>query len=354
MACSTIGDRVMGNDGVPAMKAWSRSLVLLSTVVGWTCGGEPSDSQPVQNWYVGDNHMHSRFSDGTRSPKQTAEACQALGYDFATLTDHNVILGNEEFRGQTTPQFVGMGGEENTRFDGHYLAYGIQSVITTNGSAQEIIDAVNRNKPGISFGYIAHPMWSSSMSQGGDWEWHDWSVSGYSGIEVWNTYYPHNFHENYNEAAFAKWDELNNAGKHLYGMANSDAHNTDSSLGHGWNVVSADLLTEANLLSAMKKGHFFGSNGPNIDFTSNGSAMGSDVSVSSGVLRRILLRASDSVNIASVKLIKNGEVIESWAPHSPDWSMTLENVSAKPGDFFRMTVEGVDRFAFSNPIFVTE
>jgi hypothetical protein len=191
-------------------------------------------------WLKGDNHLHTRHSDGSGTPTQTANTAKSLGYGFATLTDHNTTAGNAEMEAQSTATFVGLGGEEVTRGDGHYLAFGITSTVSAGGTPQQMIDAVNANNPGTSFGYIAHLMWSTAMTQGGDWEWHDWSVTGYAGLEVWNAYYPHNYATDYSLAAFAQWDELNRAGRHLYGMTNSDAHSSNvgnasgSSLGLGY------------------------------------------------------------------------------------------------------------------------
>jgi len=325
-------------------------VVLLLTMTG--------EAAPL--WHKGDNHLHSTFSDGSGTPAATATTAKALGYGFSTLTDHNSVSGNTAFESQSTATFIGLGGEEVTRGDGHLLAYGITSVISSSGTPQASINAVINNNPGKSFCYIAHPMWSSAMTQGGDWEWHDWTVTGYTGLEVWNAYYPHNYDENYTIAAFNKWDELNNAGRHLYGMTNTDSHTSNIGnasgsslgLGYGWNVVYAEF-TKDSLLMAMKTGRFYGSNGPVINFRANGKMMGSDVSLSAVTIDSIFLSATDTANITSVKLIKNGVVLTTWTPNAKTWSTTSMAVAAKAGDFFRMTAEGTNRFAYSNPIFIS-
>lgn len=304
-------------------------------------------------WYKGDNHMHSTYSDGTERPTYVADRLKSLGMNYATLTDHNSTGGKSEFESQGTSNFIPIIGEEVTRWDGHLLSYGIQSTVDWSGTPQETIDRVLNNNPGKSFCYIAHPMWSVDMTQGGDWEWHDWSVTGYTGLEVWNAYYPHNYDEDYSVAAFQKWDELNKQGKHLYGMCNTDAHNPDSTLGYGWNVNYMDSLTQDNILNSMRTGSFYGTNGPNIDFTVNGNIMGSDVKLTGSTVT-IYLSATCTSNLNTVNLIKNGEIINTWNPGTTTWSVTLDNVSAAPGDFFRMTAEGTDLFAFSNPIFIAK
>jgi hypothetical protein len=346
----------------PLARVLFACFALVAAACGHADAAEVTGEAPsalTLRWLKGDNHLHTRHSDGSGTPTQTANAAKSLGYGFATLTDHNTTAGNAEMESQSNSSFVGLGGEEVTRGDGHYLAFGITSTVSAGGTPQQMIDAVNANNPGTSFGYIAHPMWSTAMTQGGDWEWHDWSVTGYAGLEVWNAYYPHNYDTDYTLAAFSKWDELNRAGRHLYGMTNSDAHSSNVGnasgsslgLGYGFNVVYAEL-SKASILAALKNGRFYGSNGPSIDFVIDGVMMGGDAPAPGGVVGRISLSASDSANITSVTLLKNGAVLQSFTPNSTSWSTTLSNVSATPGDFFRMTVEGPDRFAYSNPIFI--
>ncbi len=199
-------------------------------------------------------------------------------------------------------------------------------------------------------------MWSVYMSNGGDWEWHDWSVKEYAGLEVWNAYYPHNYNTNYSIAAFNKWDELNNRGMHLYGITNTDAHTSNIGnpnggslgLGYGWTTVYTDLVKDS-ILNALKIGRHYGSNGPIIDFKINDKMMGSDVGLTNGKLNTIYLLAKDEKNpIQTVKLVKNGQVFKTWQPNSQDWAETLEKVEAKEGDFFRMTAEGNGNWQYLN------
>ncbi len=333
-----------------------RNLVVLLIVIlifSFICLGEPQ-------WIKGDSHLHTLFSDGAGTPAQTVATAKELGYKYATLTDHNTVTGNASFEALSSEDFIGLGGEEVTRGDGHILAYGIDSYISAGGSPQQSINSINSNNPGKSFCYLAHPMWSVYTSVPGDWEWHDWSVTGYSGLEVWNAYYPQNYNKDYNIAAFNKWDELNNNGMHLYGITNSDAHTSkigDPSgyplgLGYGWTTVYSELIKDS-ILNALKIGRHYGSNGPIIDFKINDKMMGSDVYLINGKLQSVYLYANDDeISIQTVKLIKNGQVFQTWQPNLNEWTETLEDVEAEGGDFFRITAEGTSRFAYSNPIFV--
>lgn len=43
-------------------------------------------------WLKGNTHTHSTKSDGQITPEALAEAYKAHGYDFLSLTDHNMLL----------------------------------------------------------------------------------------------------------------------------------------------------------------------------------------------------------------------------------------------------------------------
>ena len=311
-----------------------------------------SFSLAAPGWYIGDNHDHTTNSDGAQTPTQMANQAKSLGFSYLTITDHNTIAGKTEIEAQSTSTFIGICGDELTRNtpNGHANAYCITSHIDHTLSPQAMIDAVKLNNNRRGFLYINHPCWSP-------WQWDDWSVTGYTGLEVWNAYYVGNWNESYNKAAFDKWDELNRAQRHLYGMANTDAH-AQAELGYGYNMTYATDLTREEILNSLRTGRFYGTNGPQLNFTINGLMMGSDVEVPSGggTVTINLSATYGTSNITSVKLIKNYSAtpINTWNPNNTTWSTTLNNVAAQPGDFFRMTVECADttRFAFSNPIFI--
>jgi hypothetical protein len=311
-----------------------------------------SFSLAAPGWYAGDNHDHTTFSDGAQTPTQMATTAKGLGLGYFTITDHNTIAGKTEIEAQSTATFIGICGDELTRIspNGHANAYNIVNHIDHTLSPQAMIDATRANNNRRGFLFINHPCWSP-------WQWDDWSVTGYTGLEVWNAYYVGNWNESYNKAAFDKWDELNRAGRHLYGLANTDAHN-QAELGYGYNMTYATDFTRDEILNALRTGRSYGTNGPQLALTINGLMMGSDVEVpAGGGTVNINLSASfGASNISTVKLIKNNSAtpINTWSPLNTSWSTTLNNVAAQPGDFFRMTVECTDttKFAFSNPIFV--
>ena len=68
-----------------------------------------------KNPYKGDNHMHTRFSDGKDSPEYMAAAACRLGYDYCVITDHRQYepsLIARDFFKPTGVDFLVIPGEE--------------------------------------------------------------------------------------------------------------------------------------------------------------------------------------------------------------------------------------------------
>lgn len=136
--------------------------------------------------YVGNIHIHSVYSDGTGNIKEIACLAEKAGLDFVVITDHENLRGlrnNEE--GYYGRVLVLIGMEINDACC-HYLALNIKREVANDTSnPQKIIDEVNE-QGGI--GIIAHPFEKGSpyYENGIVFNWNNWQVSGFQGIEIWN------------------------------------------------------------------------------------------------------------------------------------------------------------------------
>ena len=137
--------------------------------------------------YVGNLHIHSHYSDGGGDVAQIAQASHRVGLDFIVLTDHDYLIDDLhlEDEGIHSGVLVFVGLEIGKRYH-HYLAFDIKEMIRAQGlGPQEVIDRVNAQG---GFGFLAHPhekgMPFSDKSIA--YTWNDLSVSGYTGICVWN------------------------------------------------------------------------------------------------------------------------------------------------------------------------
>jgi hypothetical protein len=56
------------------------------------------------NWYRGNIHAHSLWSDGNTFPELVAEEYRSLGYDFLALTEHNILARGERWKDVTNTE----------------------------------------------------------------------------------------------------------------------------------------------------------------------------------------------------------------------------------------------------------
>lgn len=209
--------------------------------------------------YIGNIHIHSHYSDGTGTIKGIAEVAQKTGLDFIVITDHENIRslknGEEGYYGKV---LVLIGMEINDT-SCHYLALNINEEIENNtDNPQEVIDDVNK-QGGI--GIIAHPFEKGSpfYENGMTFNWNNWDVRDFQGIEVWNLvsgwkdnidsvmrgifllFFPGFCITGPNHKALSKLDAFQLEGKRIVAFGGSDAHNAKLRLGFFPVVVGSYL-----------------------------------------------------------------------------------------------------------------
>ena len=85
-------------------------------VVAFSGGCATSGSKTLaetggKQWYKGNTHTHTLWSDGDAAPEWVVSWYKENGYDFLSLTDHNVVLhGHREYAvgpdSKLTPEHV--------------------------------------------------------------------------------------------------------------------------------------------------------------------------------------------------------------------------------------------------------
>lgn len=136
--------------------------------------------------YVGAVHIHSVFSDGSGDIRSITQAAGEAGLDFIILTDHNTLRAyNEGYEGWYGKTFLVVGCEINDKENkNHYLALGLDKIVSTRLPAKEIVRNV-KELGGI--GFIAHPHEKrSSMKEHPPYPWTEWDTDDFTGIEIWN------------------------------------------------------------------------------------------------------------------------------------------------------------------------
>lgn len=214
------------------------------------------------NSYKGQLHCHSTGSDGVDTPTDLVNAYKTAGYNFITITDHDVVTSDPGVSGIT---WLCDSTEETSNRD--IVAYDIASQ-TDDYTVQEVIDYHLANNSMTS---IAHPYLSGVylVEENELAEYRD-----YNFIEVYNSLSI--------ETGESQWDYALSSGKKVFGTAVDDCHDiAGASFNKGWVVVFADSNTADNIKIALRKGNFYASTGNDIDISVSGKTITATSSVSS-------------------------------------------------------------------------
>jgi len=344
-------------------------------------------------------HMHTRYSDGTGSHADIAQAALHANLDAVIVTDHNVFVqGPEGYYKEGNKRVLVIIGEEIHDQDrepqkNHLLVVGAdQELAQYADDPQTLLNAINKAE-GLSF--LAHPHELAQPSINEDaLNWVDWEIHGFTGIEIWNglsefkgrintkphaifyAYFPNFTALAPQQKTLRKWDELLSEGKRIVAVGGSDAHALHVSLGPLKRVIfpyethfkginnhiflSEDLsgdpiLDKRMILNALRAGHsFVGYDIPaptkGFRFTAQGRlasvSMGDELPAKGGVTLQAHLPS-----LAEVRLIKDGEVICDWKKQQ-----VCTHITSEPGVY---RIEAYKRYSgrrrgwiFSNPIYV--
>lgn len=255
-------------------------LWLVSVVILAAC----SQKSDTRQWYKGNLHTHSYWSDGDEFPEMIMDWYKGRDYDFVALTDHNILAEGEKWivvrRGKVYEEafekYLSKFGEEwvtykrdtgrvqvrlktlneyrtlfedenfliiqseeiSDGFDGkpiHMNATNVQTLIRPQGGnsvtdvMQRNVDAVleQRKKTGIPImPHINHPNFHFAITARDFMD-----LKGERFFEVYNGHpQVYNYGDSTRPGTESMWDEINMAyhrknQPYLYGLATDDTHN---------------------------------------------------------------------------------------------------------------------------------
>ena len=192
-------------------------------------------------------HVHTKYSDGSKTHRQIAEIAAGYGIDGILFNDHNVFpIGLEGYYEFGNRKIIAIIGEEIHDIEcqpqkNHLLTYGTsESFSHFAGDPLDLIKQIRENS-GISF--IAHP-YDPAFPEFDEenLSWEKWDATGFTGLELWNNlsefkirsksklhayflaFFPMFMAEKPPEQTLTRFDELLNEGRHLAAIAGSDAH----------------------------------------------------------------------------------------------------------------------------------
>ncbi|WP_201304781.1 CehA/McbA family metallohydrolase [Streptomyces sp. GS7] len=216
-------------------------------------------------WYRGDNHLHSVYSDGKRTPARIAELARAAGLDFITTSEHNTTASHRAWEGLWGDDLLILTGEEVTTRNGHVVAMGTDPGAFIDWRYRARDNAFGKYARAIHrAGGLVIPAHPHATCIGCNWKF---GLNEADAVEVWNGPYGPD-----DEITLAEWD--NTLVAHARGRADwlpavghSDAHRDPDVVGLPQTVVLADDLSRRALQDGIRAGRVWIAESARIDLS---------------------------------------------------------------------------------------
>ena len=214
-------------------------------------------------WLKGNTHSHSTVSDGCYSPLELAKLYEEKGYDFLSMTDHNVFVPHNELPEEKLLLLTGVEHDIDYRSDKctHIVGLGAKSQSHTSYecrkfkkeelSDQQMADMMAKDGQFVS---LAHPVWSHMEIE------EIMELENLNAIEVYNNGTEHLAHGGNAELI---WEYLLRRGRKIFAIASDDVHVPEDLFG-GWIWLKAEERSKEAVLKALFEGQFYASTGPEI------------------------------------------------------------------------------------------
>jgi hypothetical protein len=228
----------------------------------------PPFSTPGSFWR-GNLHCHSTRSDGALPPEEVARRYRANGYHFYCQSDHFMevfgypITDTTDLRTETFTTIPGAELHAPALANGetwHILGVGLPHDFAPPMAGETGPELARRAKDAGAFVAIAHPQWYGLTLEDAQ------TLDFVDAIEIYN----------HTCAVLADrpdgtylLDQMLAVGTSMTAIATDDAHfcdpvNSNADAFGGWVMVKSETLTPDALLSALKAGDFYASQGPEL------------------------------------------------------------------------------------------
>ena len=215
-------------------------------------------------------HCHTTISDGDGTPEEVIRLHKENGYDFLALTDHRIY--NHKNYAEDVDITIVPGTEYDRTFEKgkgfrcfHQVCIGPDD--ETNGykhgeelprceydTQEEFQTFLDEAHAKNNLTIYCHPQWSSTPPRYFD------RLKGNFAMEIWNSGCAIECNMDTDNGMY--WDELLGQGQLIYAVATDDGHPMYQHC-KGWVMVNAENNVKS-ILSALKKGEFYSSCGPEI------------------------------------------------------------------------------------------
>ncbi|MFB7503407.1 CehA/McbA family metallohydrolase [Streptomyces broussonetiae] len=215
-----------------------------------------------RDWYRGDCHLHSWYSDGRRTPAEIAALARAAGLDFINSSDHNTHSSHPHWADQAGDDLLIMLGEEITTRNGHVVALGTEPGTFVDWRYRARDNRWARFARDVRrAGGLVVPAHPHATCVGCGWKF---GFAEADAVEVWNGPYTPD-----DEATLAEWDNtlvaaVRQGRAWLPAMGNSDAHRDPDVVGSPQTVVLADDLTREAIQEGIRSGRSYVAESKNV------------------------------------------------------------------------------------------
>jgi hypothetical protein len=243
-------------------------------------------------FYKANLHTHSTITDGKLTPEQIKEEYKKQGYSIVAYTDHEIMIPHNDLTDDTflaitaaeasvkkeTPATEKAAIEKTYHFclyakdktktvypiftekkvpAPHTRALLTEEMLQTDYSFDYDIESVNKaialcNEQGFLVSYN-HPVWS--LQNYTDYA----NLKGVWGIECYN----HGSWISGRPDTVVPFDDLLRQGERVFPLATDDAHTIRDMFG-GFVMIKATALEYDTIMTALEKGDFYASTGPQI------------------------------------------------------------------------------------------
>jgi hypothetical protein len=215
-------------------------------------------------FYKGNLHTHSTRSDAVRDPADVCALYRDAGYDFLALTDHFLprygfpVTDTRPYRTNSFMTLLGAEVHAPATELGelwHILSVGLPLDFEPTSAEESGSALATRCIAAGAFVAIAHPAWYGLTVADAE------SIPGAHAIEVYN----HTSAVRTDRGdGWGLMDAMLARGHRLTACATDDAHFKCDDFFGGWMMVKAESLEPEALLAALRAGHAYATQGPEI------------------------------------------------------------------------------------------
>lgn len=209
-----------------------------------------------KNFYKGNLHTHTTLSDGKRTPEESIALYREKGYDFLSITDHNIYMPAKQY-----DDFVLLSGIECNmiNYEGyrtcHITGVGGSHIDPTNSNLDMDVNIKKLRDTG-AFITVAHPAWS--LMHYSDL----FKLSDYDAIEIYNDVCNSYLRRGYSDLYI---DIIAYRGRTTLITSVDDTHSYETDGFKGYIMVNADNLNNDDIMTNIKSGNFYAGTGFDIE-----------------------------------------------------------------------------------------